>query len=304
MTDPPARSPARILVTGARGFLGAPAIAALAARGHEVHAVTRSPVPPSDDLTWHTADLLQDGTARALVRDVRPTHLLHLAWETTHGAFWASPENVTWLSRSLDLVTAFAESGGDRIVAAGTCAEYAWDGSVCTEYVTPMEPATLYGACKHAFNVAASSYALHCGIGFAWGRVFYPYGPGEPPGRFVSSVANAIAAGQTATTTSGDKVRDFVYVDDVAEAFAILMDAPYVGAINICTGMPMRLGDVAAETARQLNGTGLLQVGEESDRTGEPRVLIGDGRRLAALGWVPSVSIEQGIALTIEGLGT
>src|SRR5262245_52865943 len=88
----------RVLPTGARGFLGSNCLAPLLARGYEVHAVsrapsvgeTRGPVETTETVAgvvWHQADLLDGQQVTALLDAVRPTHLLHLAWVVTPGAF-------------------------------------------------------------------------------------------------------------------------------------------------------------------------------------------------------------------------
>ena len=93
------------------------------------------------------------------------------------------------------MTRAFAEAGGVRAVYAGSCAEYAWTKAVLLETDEP-QPATFYGRMKDVTRrlVQAASEAL--GFSWAWGRVFWLYGPGEARGRLVSDVAAALAANQ------------------------------------------------------------------------------------------------------------
>ena len=148
----------RVVVTGATGFIGRATLDPLLAAGCEVHAIT-SRAAPDDGPTgvvWHVLDLLQDGAAGRLLGEIEPAQLLHLAWYATPGLFWRAPENLDWLAASVKLLRAFAECGGSRAVIAGSCAEYAWeDVTHCDETRTPTRPATLYGAAKHALQVAA-----------------------------------------------------------------------------------------------------------------------------------------------------
>lgn len=112
-----------ILVTGASGFIGRAVVPLLAARGDTIHAVSRSaPRPPGDGVRWHQADLLVDDVG-ALLDDIRPSHLLHLAWYTVNGKFCTAEENRLWVDASLRLLRAFAVNGGRRAVVAGSCAE-------------------------------------------------------------------------------------------------------------------------------------------------------------------------------------
>ena len=66
---------------------------------------------------------------RDLIEEVRPSHLLHFAWETRHGYFWQAPENQIWAEATVDLARAFKDAGGRRAVFAGSCAEYDWAAS-------------------------------------------------------------------------------------------------------------------------------------------------------------------------------
>ena len=91
----------RVLVTGASGFVGRMVLAPLAGRGFEVHAVSRR--PPAGGATWHQADLLDGAEQHRLLRDIRPTLLVHAAWYVEHGRFWTAPENADWLEASAAL---------------------------------------------------------------------------------------------------------------------------------------------------------------------------------------------------------
>ena len=116
----------RVLVTGGAGFVGRHAVAALAARGFEVHGLGRT--APDGAHAFHAADLLDPAQRRAAVQAASASHLLHLAWITTPGRYWQAPDNLDWTAASLDLVRMFREAGGTRAVVAGTCAEYDWTG--------------------------------------------------------------------------------------------------------------------------------------------------------------------------------
>ena len=167
----------RVLLTGASGFIGRHALDALLAQGHEVHAVARRAGARHERVIWHEVDLLQPGTTEALAHAAQAGDLLHLAWYAAHGSFWAAPENERWIDASLRLLRAFGEAGGRRAAMAGTCAEYAWGEELLRERDTPLEPATLYGARKHATHVAAAAVARQLGVSLAWGRIFFVTAP-------------------------------------------------------------------------------------------------------------------------------
>jgi nucleoside-diphosphate-sugar epimerase len=294
------------LLTGASGFIGRHAVGALAARGFEVHAVARTRRPPDGRAVHvHSADLLAPGAAAALVARVRPTHLLHLAWYVQPGTFWSAPDNLRWVGASLDLVRAFREAGGARAVLAGTCAEYAWepvpDAAPRCEATTPLEPATLYGRCKLSLWQIVEAYAQSAGLSAAWGRVFLLYGPGEPAGRLVSSVAAALVRGEPARCSPGEQLRDLLHVADVADAFAALLASGVTGAVNVASGAPVRLKDVVLELGRRADAGGLVRLGALPTPANDPPVLTADVTRLRdEVGWAPARTLGVGLDDTLR----
>lgn len=281
----------RVLVTGGGGFVGSHVLAPLRERGFEVFA------PRSAEI-----DLLTPDGAQRAVELARPTHLLHLAWYAEHGHFWASEENLRWVEASLRLLRAFAAAGGQRAVVAGTCAEYAWDlEDDLREDVTALLPATLYGAAKHALRTVAAPWAGQAGVSLAWGRIFFLHGPGEAPGRLVASVARALAAGQPAETSSGTREIDLLHVADVGAAFAALLDAETTGPVNVASGAGCSIREVVEALAAIAGRPDLLRVGARPDPPGEPPRLVGDVTRLREeIGWRPALSLEEGLAATLE----
>ena len=296
----------RALVTGGTGFIGRHALSLLAGRGHEVHATWSS--APGDDapgVTWHRCDLLDAVAARALVAEVRPTHLLHFAWYAVPGKFWDAAENAPWVEASLGLLRAFADSGGRRATLAGSCAEYDWTAGEqpghLSEATTPLAPATYYGTAKNALRAVAEGYAARRGVSFSWGRIFFVYGPHEHPDRLVSSLARALVRGEPAPTSEGLQRRDFLHARDVAAAFVALLDSDVEGAVNIGSGQAVAVRDIVAAVADAAGRPDLVRRGELPQRAGDPPLLEADPRRLRdEVGWRPAVAPADGIRETVE----
>jgi nucleoside-diphosphate-sugar epimerase len=294
----------RVLLTGARGFVGSHVVESLVARGHDVLAVSsRAPqYEPRPSVRWLQCDLLRPQTAEELVRGSGATHLIHLAWYAEHGSFWTSIQNLEWVSASLRLLRAFAQAGGRRATVAGTCAEYAWglDGP-CVERETPLAPATLYGAAKHGLNVVAEAYARQEGLSLAWGRVFFCFGPGEAPGRLLPSVARALLRGEEAPVTPGDQLRDFLPVSELADAFASLLDSEVEGPVNLASGEPVTLRELVAMVGEAAGHPELIRYGALAPRPGEPREIVAAVDRLRdEVGWRPTESLSDGVARAVE----
>jgi nucleoside-diphosphate-sugar epimerase len=296
----------RVLVTGGSGFVGTHSLSLLVDRGYEVHAsYSRRRGPQLTEIAWHQADLLDGDQTAALVEAVAPTHLLHFAWYAEPGAYWHSEQNLRWVEASLRLLRAFASNGGKRAVLAGSCAEYdwsdaGWDG-VCSEDVTPLRPATLYGTCKLCLSAIASSWAAGNGVSVASGRIFFAYGPAEDPRRLVSSVARALVKGEPAPCSEGSQRRDFLHTSDVAAAFVALLDSEATGAVNIGSGTATPIREVVSLIAAAAGRPELVRFGELASRPDEPPVLEADVHRLRnEVGWSPSLSLEQGIRQVVE----
>lgn len=288
----------RVLVTGGRGFIGRHALRPLAERGYEVLVPTTGAATGREtDVHMVSCDLLSPGAAERVIAETKPTHLLHLAWYTEHGNFWNSPENLGWLAASVRLLGAFTAAGGRRAVIAGSCAEYDWSApQPCIESATALRPHTLYGACKKALFEVTSAHATLAGLSLAWGRIFLVHGPHEAHSRFVPSLIRSMLAKQAVPMTHGLQRRDFLHAADVAEAFAALLDSAVIGPVNIGSGDPLRLIDVANQIAGRLDATRFLRVGELPARSDDPDALFPDVTRLSdEVGWKPRFSLAAGL---------
>jgi len=296
----------KVLLTGASGFIGRHCLPALIAHGYEVHAVSSRPrAAPVEDMSdcvhWYQADLLDAAQVSALLARVEPTHLLHSAWYAVPGAYWAAPENFRWVEASLHLAQTFVARGGQRVVVTGSCAEYDWRYGYCSEQVTPLRPATVYGICKHALQLMLDALCKQKNVSAAWGRLFFLYGQHEYAERLVASVIRALLQEQVARCSHGGQIRDFLYVHDAADALVALLDSDVNGAVNIASGTPVMLRQVVEEIAVQLGRPDLIKLGALPAPEHEPRLLLADVARLRdEVKWSPQYDLASGLAETID----
>ena len=292
----------KVLLTGASGFIGRQCLAPLTEAGYEVHAVTSGPVPEGatqSTVQWHRADLLDAQAVPELMTRVRPTDLLHLAWYTVPGEYWTSPENYRWMHATLDLVRQFERCGGERVVVAGSCAEYDLRYDLCSEEFTPLAPSSPYATCKHELHLMLDEMARRNGLKLTWGRVFFLYGPHEYPKRLVASVIRSLLRGEEALCSHGRQMRDYMHVADAGRAFAALLESGLRGAVNVASGKAVTIEEIVRTIAAKLGRVDLLRLGALS--ADEPRAIVADTRRLKdEVGWSPQYDLERGLEDTID----
>jgi len=295
----------KVLVTGGNGFIGRHAVKALIDQGHNVIVASRAGVSSSPDAEGVQVDLLADGAAVSLMDRLRPDGVLHMAWETTHGSFWTAPENAQWKVITQDILDRFMHWGGQRAVFAGSCTEYGWkdlaDDEVCVESQTSLNSDTYYGQQKRDAFLDMDERRKE-DVSLAWGRLFFLYGEGEAPTRFVPYVIRKLLADQPAQMSSGCQVRDFMDSRDAGRAFAELFDKPQVcGAVNIASGEKRSLRQVAEQIAKIIGRPDLLEFGVILDRENDPKTVVADVQRLyEEVGFQPQYSLSDGLKHMIE----
>lgn len=245
----------------------------------------------------HRCDLLADEDVAALLSRVSPTHLIHCAWDVSHGTYWKAPANLAWLASGARMLQLFLAGGGRRAVGVGSCAEYAWMGEVYAEGRSPTVPATPYGRCKLALCEAYEAAHLMGGA-TAWARLFFPYGPGDGEARFLPSLVRSLREGRPFDTSPGTQRRDFIHIDDVGAGLAALARSAVTGPVNLGTGVGPSLREVAVEAARAMGADpALLRFGALPLRDGDPAVLVADVARLRnEVGFTPRIGWRDGVA--------
>ena len=294
----------RVLLTGAAGFVGSRVARVLLREGCEVHACVRSdPNGRLDeilpDLRLESLDLRATGELEALVSRIRPELAVHCAWYATPGTYLTSAENRVHVEIGLALARALAAAGARRLIGIGTCFEYAPSLEALSED-SPLLPKSVYAQSKLELARALEHMSADAQIDVAWARLFYLYGPYEDERRLVPTVIRALLELKPARTTSGQQLRDFLHVDDVAEALWAVARSGSSGPVNIGSGRPTAVRSLVLELARIVGHPELIELGAVPQAADDPPAVWADnGRLIEECGWSPRFSLEAGLRDTV-----
>jgi len=215
----------RVLLTGGTGFVGANLVRRLLADGHAVHLVVRPErslwrlAGIRDDVKLHQASLEDRAAVERVVRRARPEWIFHLA---AHGAYsWETDLDrilAVNLLGTVNLVRACLRPGFDAFVNAGSSSEYGFKKRAPTEREW-VEPNSHYAIAKVAATHFCRFTARSERVSIATLRLYSVYGPWEEPGRLMPTLIVQGLAGRLPALVEPRIARDYVYVDDVCDAF-------------------------------------------------------------------------------------
>jgi dTDP-6-deoxy-L-talose 4-dehydrogenase (NAD+) len=269
-----------ILLTGATGFVGRQLLRALGERGCRVRPVVRSgkqeTLAPSSAIETivTSSDIFAESADWWAQVCFGTDTVIHAAWYAEPGRYLQSPKNEECLSGTLRLAEGAAQSKVRRVVGIGTCFEYDLDaGRLSIE--TPLKPSTPYAQAKvDTFNALSAS--LHRqGIAFAWCRLFYLCGEGEDGRRLVPFVRARLQAGEPVELSSGTQIRDYLDVYEAAQMVADVALGQQEGPVNICSGRPVTVREVAERIADEFGRRDLLRFGVRPDNPVDPPYVVG-----------------------------
>ncbi|MET7460377.1 NAD-dependent epimerase/dehydratase family protein [Nonomuraea sp. NPDC005501] len=283
------------LVTGATGFIGSHLVRRLGLSG-EAHGVSRSEPPAVPGVTWHRADLRDAAAVEGLLAAVRPDVVYHLAGEVDGARETGTvlPTLQGNLTSTVNVLAAAARSSS-RVVLAGSSEEPRPGNG----HAAPPSP---YAMAKAAASGYADLFHRLWGVPYTIVRPTMVYGPGQRDGtKLVPYVTLSLLRGEEPRLTSGAKVADWVYVDDVVAAFAAAgASGRAVGrAFDVGTGVRASVREVV-ELLHRIVGSGRgPRFGAMSDRPLDVPQAADTGPARELLGWEAGVGLEEGLRRTV-----
>jgi nucleoside-diphosphate-sugar epimerase len=247
------------LVTGASGFVGFNLAMRLLGDGHAVHVLLRTEHQPwriteiADHVRIHTVDMLDEEKLRQAVQAVAPDWIFHLA---AYGAYsWQKDVNRILLTNVVgtsNMIQACLETGFQAFVNAGSSSEYGLTETAPSEQAK-LDPNSHYAVAKAAAAHLCRYASISEGRRIITLRLYSVYGPYEDPHRLLPAVIIRGLNNGLPTLVSPDVARDFVYIDDVVDAFLLVASSEAQGPgeiYNVGTGTQITIREVVA-TAKQ-----------------------------------------------------
>jgi UDP-glucose 4-epimerase len=297
----------KIIVTGGAGFIGSNIVDAYLEYGHEVHIFddlsTGQAANVNPKATLHQLDIADKESALRL-EQIRPDILCHHAaqMDVRHSVADPAFDARVNIIGFINLLEACKNSGVKKVIFASS------GGAVYGEqevFPAPEEhatrPASPYGVSKRAGELYLSYYHQAFGLPYIALRYANVYGPRQSAKGEAGVVAiflSLLLTGKTPVINGdGRQTRDYVYVGDVVAANVAALDSPYVGEINIGTGVET---DVVAifQHLRQAIGSD-IEAQHGPAKPGEQRRSSIDARRAATIiSWRPQMALADGLRRT------
>ena len=306
----------RVLVTGGAGFIGSTLVDRLIIEGHDVDVVddlstgsltnlAEARAQQTRRMTFQRLDVRSPGIID-LIAHRKPEVVYHLAAQADVRVSVANPvlDAEVNIIGSLNVIEGAQRAGTRKVVFSGSGGTlYGIPESIPTREGHPRRPLSPYGVSKKAVGDYLHYYREVQGLEYTVLALANVYGPRQDPhgeAGVVAIFAGKLLAGERPTIYGdGEQTRDFVYVDDVADAFVRATDRGGGLVVNIGTGTETSVQQLFDAMAR---ASGFGEPARYAPpRTGElRRSALDPGRAAIHLGWKPYTPLDEGLARALD----
>ncbi len=295
----------RVLLTGASGFIGVPLLKKLSQEGHQVLALSRSiPTKRENSIEWLGCDLSSPESYANKVKEFSPEVLIHLAWQDIPN-FSLEKSRIN-LDQSLDFISfVIGLATCKKIIVSGSCFELNQLQGECSE-ATQGEVRDHFTWAKHALYSWLRMMCKQKDIQLLWMRIFYVYGPRQRPESLIPSILTNLKQGKLPELRTPKNANDFIYVDDIADAFSKAVSVNNNSMIyNLGAGVSTSVLEVCRIAEKIVLGTETLTQKMDSrskDTSCDVDFWADFTQSKKYLDWQPTTSLVDGIEKTWQWL--
>jgi len=300
----------RVILTGGSGFVGANLARRLVRDGHELHLFLRAEhsdwrlTEILEDTQTHEVDLRDSARTAALVESIRPEWVFHLA---TYGAYPSQTDErrmvQTNVFGTMNMVNACVQSGCESFINTGSSSEYGLKDHAPSED-EDLEPNSAYAVTKAAATRFCRDISLAHAAKIQTLRLYSVYGPFEEPGRLVPTLVSRGLEGKLPPLANPETARDFIFVDDVVDAYLLAAFAePHEpgGIYNIGTGVQTSLREAVDVARRVFEIRAEPEWGTLPARAWDTDVWVADNTKFRnRFQWQPRFDFDRGFRATVE----
>ena len=306
----------RILVTGGAGFIGSHLVERLLADGSSVTVLdnlsTGSRENVASGATFVEGDVGDRSLVAEVVADGGFDAVFHIAGQASIRLSFAEPEIDlrTNVVGTVNVLRASVEAGVPRLVNASSMTAYGEPDVIPTPETVACVPVSYYGVTKYAAERYAHVTGARPDVDLAVTslRMFNVYGPrqsiGNPyQGVLAIFIGNVLRGEPITIHGDGSQTRDFVFVDDVVDAWLRVLTAPdAAGAVlNVGSGVETSVNELADEVLAALGESReSWEIRHEGVQLGDQRRACADVAAMASLGWTAQARLADGIRRTVE----
>lgn len=300
----------KVFITGIAGFVGAGLARAMLADGAEVHGLVRTSSDLwrlegiQEQLHLHTGDLLDAASMQAALKVAKPDVLFHLG---VYGAYPAHQKDKELILRTsvlstMALLDAAKEQGVGVVINTGSSSEYGNKNHPMREDEL-IEPNSYYAVGKAAQTLLCQQFAREEKLPIITLRLFSVYGPFEEPTRFIPTLLTKTLANQDVPLADPSIARDYIYLDDVVDAYRAAAKKPELSGeiFNVGSGVQHTLQEAFDMAVRVTGSTSKAVSGAYAKRDFDTNKWVADASKTREkLGVTPKFSFEQGLSATVE----
>lgn len=293
----------KIWVSGSRGFIGSYLVPALKSTQHEIICVTNGRT--SEEELFHI-----DYSERGDIREAAGKHgvpdiFIHLGW----GAVYEPQSDVHLTSNVSDgknLISELYECGLKKFILLGSSSEYGDREGPLSEDMEPLGRLTNYVKGKLELSAYGFEAAKRLNKTFIHIRLFYAFGAGQHKNSLINQLYRSYLEKTTMNLSPCEHFRDYIYISDVVKGIQLISGLNESDMVNLGGGRVIQLKDFIRLFWQCLGGDpSLLRFGAHErpgHEPGQPSCFSDQGKIRRLTNWAPTVSIEEGIKMTIEEL--